>query len=88
MADAKHRTSPDLASQLAAVKKSDRRCGIVKILDQISVEDGRELVNAIDNPHVSPSDLTTILRDNGFEVSEKMIYRHRNRGRNGCRCPR
>lgn len=87
MADAKRQTSPSLGDDLDEAKIVDRRCGIAKIFDEISDEDREKLVATIDNALVSPSDIARILQKHGLDVSEKMVYRHRNRGRGGCRCP-
>jgi hypothetical protein len=85
---AKPRTSPSLGEDLENVRTYDRRCGIARVLEEVSSEDGEKLISAIDNPMASTASIAAILRDHGFEASEKMVYRHRNRGRGGCGCPR
>lgn len=88
MEGAKPRTSLSLGKDLENVRVFDRRCGIARVLEEISSEDGEKLIFAIDNPMASAASIAAILRDHGFKASEKMVYRHRNRGRGGCGCPR
>lgn len=88
MADAKHTTSPSLLADLSSAKVADRRCGIVKIMERMDADEADALMAAIDNPLVSASDLARILTQHGFAASDKMIWRHRNRGNGGCGCPK
>lgn len=88
MADARHQTSPSLTEQLANVRTADRRCGVLKIMEHMTEDEAAQLTSVLDDPYVSLSDLTRILKSNGFSISDKMLYRHRHRGDGGCGCPR
>lgn len=88
MADAKRTTSPSLLEELAEAKVADRRCGIVKIMERMDEAEAAMLLDTIDNPIVSASDIARILTSHGFRASDKMIWRHRNRGSGGCGCPK
>ncbi len=88
MADVKPPTSRNIIDDLANARVADTRCGILQILEVMSDDDGAALILAIDNPQVSVIDIATILRSHGYKASDKMVYRHRNRSRNGCSCPK
>ena len=88
MADVKPPTSRSIGDDLANARVADTRCGILQILEAMSDDDGAALSLAIDNPQVSAIDIATILRSHGYKASATMVYRHRNRSRNGCSCPK
>jgi hypothetical protein len=86
--DVKPQTSPSLIEELANARIADRRCGVLKVMESMTKQESAQLVSVIDDPHVSLIDVVRIMKNHGFSVSEKMLYRHRRRGDGGCECPR
>ena len=88
MEDAKPQTNLSLTEQLANAQITDRRCGVLKIMEKMTDDEAAQLIGVLDNHHVSLPDLVRILKSNGYNVSDKMLYSHRHRSDGGCRCPR
>lgn len=64
------------------------KCAVARLFMQLSGDEKVAVGTAIDNPLISISALRVILARNGYEISDSVIRRHRNRlTGSGCSCP-
>lgn len=63
-------------------------CAMGKLLRELPKPFADKLVEALLNPSVEGTALTTLLADYGFEMSSNVVRRHRRRmqGLDGCKC--
>ena len=88
MEDAKRRTSPDLIAAISRIESRPASCGVARAMVEMTDDEKIVLVSAIDNEDIGPMELSRVLREHGFDVSDRMIYRHRRRSSGGCSCPK
>ena len=64
----------------AASKARHRTCIIVEILDELAIEDARELQVAIDDPAMTHVAIARVLSNRGYPVAlnGKQVANHRN----------
>lgn len=69
--------------------RSGYPCRIQRILAELSDEDGRALIELIDNSKISASAIARLLNEHGHDVKDATIGKHRRRNDGtGCRCPK
>ena len=69
----------------AASKVRNRTCIIVEIIDELAIEDARELQQALDNAAMTHVAITRVLVNRGYPVAPngKQVANHRN---GSCQC--
>jgi hypothetical protein len=65
-------------------------CAMGRLLRELPKAFSEKLAEALLNPAVEGTALTTLLADYGFEMSSNVVRRHRRRmqGLDGCKCPK
>jgi hypothetical protein len=66
----------------AVPSKAGKGCGMCTVLEQLSEEDKKSIINAMAFPMNHPQRITDkqiadILRSEGYDVSHNSVYRHR-----------
>lgn len=67
----------DLLSEGNFPKPLRATCGVCKLLGQLSKEESKALQNRLDNKNVSHVALHQVLKNNGYNISDSVIGRHR-----------
>lgn len=74
-----------LADQFAALRPNHggTRCGVGSALDRMDDADQAALQAALDNPTLQAAGISQVLRNNGYDVGDQAVSRHR---RGVCQC--
>ena len=75
-----------LADQFAALRPNHggTRCSVGASLDRMEPDDRAALQAALDNPTIQGAGISLVLRNNGYDVGDQAVSRHR---RGVCSCP-
>lgn len=90
--DVKPQTSKlldELNSFLPKKKSNGMICSVHKVLEGLKIEEKTKLQELLDNELVLSSDISMLLKRNGFYISGDVMRRHRRRkvSGTGCCCP-
>ena len=69
-------------------KSNGMVCSVKKVLDQLSESSREKLLRLMENPDALSLDITSLLKNHGYQISAEVMRRHRRRANGGgCSCP-
>ena len=73
----------DLTNDSSFGKAQSHYCGVCTLLTTLSKEESKALQMRIDDNSIPHTSLSRVLKNNGYNISDGVLGRHRNKGCSG-----